>query len=122
MVQAIDSELAAEAGQVLKNLFYQDFSALVNAYIKAAEGLPITDFDYQLGDMTSVFGRDDNAAGEPLRISTTCRDGNGPHTHPNLLAALQEPGATKVWMLGKMVFERKSPSNEWFDTLNTTEF
>lgn len=68
----IDSEEAGLAQLVLKNAFYCDFSAMVNRYLQAAEGIGRPgDFDQYLQDGLSVFGRDEHAQGyRALSIQT----------------------------------------------------
>ncbi|NIF40084.1 hypothetical protein F3J14_04045 [Burkholderia sp. Tr-862] len=55
----IDEELAALGELALRNSFYREYSALVQRYLNAADGLGIKDFDYRLGEMSSPFGRAD---------------------------------------------------------------
>lgn len=110
----MDQELQEVAALALRNAFWYDFSALVNAYLKTGEGLAVENQDYMLGDLTSVFGRDLKAKFDgsidiwtqngPNKLSTT--------SHDTILEALLYKHATEVHLQGKKVFERRS--GEWY--------
>ena len=102
----MDSELNDLALLALKNAFYTDFSALVNAYLKAAEGLNARGFDAQLSETANVFSRD-NAAESDNRpaIYTTIAGGWG-SDFDTLAQALAHDEAVAVYLQAEKVFER----------------
>lgn len=63
----IDDELKELAALALRNAFYTDFSALVNSYLAAAEGLDVDTLEMQMGEMTSIYGRDTEVEGDVAR-------------------------------------------------------
>lgn len=112
----MDEELRALAMLALKNAFYEDFSALVNAYLKAAEGLDVTTFEMQLGETANVFSRDDKAEGDsrPNIWTQNVRGGFDTTGHEVLMEALEFDRATEVHLQGRKVFERLG--GEWYFT------
>lgn len=110
----MDKELKELAALVLRNAFWHDFSALVNKYLEAAEGLDIQTQEMQMGEMTSIYGRNTAEEGDVfLNIWTQ----NGKHKfsttgHETIVAALEHKTATEVYLRGKKVFERRD--GEWY--------
>lgn len=112
----IDTELKQLAALALRNAFWRDFSALVNAYLEAAEGLDIATQEAQMGDMTSIYGRDTKAKKDiDLDIWTAGTDEHNryvPRDHETILQALERKGATAIHLRGQKVFERRD--GEWY--------
>mgnify|MGYP000681006168 CR=1 FL=1 len=110
----IDTELKQLAALALRNAFWRDFSALVNAYLEAAEGLDIATQEAQMGDMTSIYGRDENAEGDVFLNIWTPNGEAVSHTteHETILEALEHETATAVYLRGQKVFERRD--GEWY--------
>lgn len=110
----MDEELKELAALALRNAFWRDFSALVNKYLEAADGLDIATQEMQMSDMTSIYGRDTKAASDVfLNIWTQ----NGESTfattgHNTILEALEYEPATEIHLRGKKVFERRD--GEWY--------
>ena len=71
----MDDELKSLASLALKNAFYEDFSALVNAYIKAAEGLDDDTFEMQICEAANVFSRDDEMFDDELHPNIWTQNG-----------------------------------------------
>lgn len=109
----MDEELKQLASLALKNAFYDDFSALVNAYIKAAEGLGDDTFEMQLCETANVFSRDDKAEGD-IRLHIWTQNGSrfASSQHDTVLEALELDRATEVHLQGHRVFERRD--GEWY--------
>lgn len=109
----MDEELKQLASLALKNAFYDDFSALVNAYIKAAEGLDDDTFEMQLGETANVFSRDDEMFDGDLHPNIWTGNTSGFTTgHETLLEALEFDRAAEVHLQGRRVFERRD--GEWY--------
>lgn len=110
----MDEELKQLAALALRNAFWRDFSALVNAYVKAGEGLDLGQLEEQLGELTSVYGRDFKAQGD-LAPSIWTQNGPGRFMttgHDTILEALAFDRALEVHVCGKQVFERQN--GEWY--------
>lgn len=102
-------EEAILARMVLKNAFYRDFSAMVNRYLQAVEGIDppgFEGFDYSLQDGLSIFGRDDNAKGYHALSIQTESDGVLT-THETMLDALNDRGASRLIINDEPVFEMR---------------
>lgn len=111
----IDDETKALAALALHNAFYIEFSEMVNRYLAGAEGLDQPNFDYHLGDLTSIFGRADVGQGdETLGIWSSRRLTDNQNTcgHSTLHEALTHGPAVRVYLRGGLVFERRK--GEWF--------
>jgi hypothetical protein len=109
----MDEELRDLAALALRNAFWLDFSALVNVYLEAAEGLDISAQLMTMGELTSVYGRDTDAkADEGLNI-WTLNQGTGYRNtgHDTILEALEHKGAIEVHLRGRKVFEKRD--GEW---------
>ena len=104
----MDSELNELALLALKNAFYTDFGALVNAYLKAAAGLDTRDFDAQLSETANVFSRDDEVEGDNHPIIYTTTAGGWSSGFDTLAQALAHDEALAVYLQGKKVFERRA--------------
>lgn len=107
----IDDELKELAALALRNAFYTDFSDLVNVYLAAAEGLDVDTLEMQMGESTSIYGRDTEAKGDAYVNIWTPRQ-TGPTGHDTILGALSDPEATEVRLSGKRVFKKKN--GEWY--------
>ena len=69
----LDPEIKSLAAFSLRNAFWNDFSGLVNTYLQAAEGLDASCQDIQMGELTSIYGRDMDAEIDlSLNIWTLC--------------------------------------------------
>lgn len=112
----MDNELKELAALALRNAFWHDFSALVNKYLEAAKGLDTDLQEMQMGEMTSIYGRDTDAEGdENLNIWTQNGESKFATTgHETILEALEHTPATEVHLRGKKVFERRD--GEWYFT------
>lgn len=119
----MDEEIRQLAIVALKNNFYNDFSALVNLYIDVAKGLAQDedDFEMQLGDMTSVYGRDDDANMTDIYVNIYVLYGSKNHSigYETLAEALNDKKATEIFLDGKRIFIRKD--NEWYSSYEYDE-
>lgn len=110
----MDKELKELAALALRNAFWLDFSALVNKYLEAAEGLDVTLQEMQMGELTSIYGRDYQATGDVF-LNIWTQDGETKFFQPGhetILDALEQEGASEVHLRGKKVFERRD--DEWY--------
>ena len=110
----MDEELKQLAALALRNAFWRDFSSLVNKYMEASTGLDVEAQARQMGDMTSIHGRDDKAPTVDVLLGiwtqqVTSRTAIA--VHDCLVDALEHPGATEVHLRGAKVFERRN--GEW---------
>ena len=105
-MNTVDDEIRALAALALRNAFYEDYSALVNTYIKVATGLSDY-FDQDLQSMSNVFSRDGSSDAD-VSINIYTENGNERCTSgwDNLLEALNHREATSIWVQGKKVFEQ----------------
>ena len=112
----MDQELKQLALLALKNAFYQDFSALANAYIKTAEGLGYVNLEAYLAEAANMFSRDVEADGDMRPNIWTRNDRGGYDTsgHETLYEALSFERATEVYLQGTQVFERRD--GVWYFT------
>ena len=113
----MNEELKQLAALALRNAFWHDFSALVNKYLAAAEGLDIDAQERQMGDLTSIYGRDTGAeACTPgARYVSIWVEHNGtkPATsYGTLREALECGTASSVYVSGEKVFERRR--GKWY--------
>lgn len=110
----MDEELKQLAALALRNAFWHDFSSLANKYIEAAGGLDVASQEMQMGEMTSIYGRDTEAKGDVfLNIWTQNGESKFATTgHETILKALEHEPATEVHLCGKKVFERRN--GEWY--------
>lgn len=110
----MDDELKAIAGLELCNAFWTDFSALVNHYLIAASGLDLSDIEMQMGDKTSIYGRDTSVLAD---FAPNIYTQNGPNRvcttgWTTLLDALDYEAATQVYVQSRLAFERDNVG-EW---------
>lgn len=110
----MDDELKELAALVLRNAFWRDFSTLANLYLGAAEGLDQDDQERQMGDLTSIYGRDSNAVGERDLQIWALTSGGRVKPHKTILGALAETSAVQVSLNGRTAFERRK--GEWHIT------
>ena len=109
----LDPEIKSLAALSLRNAFWHDFSGLVNTYLQAAEGLDASWQDIQMGELTSIYGRDMDAEIDlSLNIWTLCGSPFNTPNHETLFEALAHEPATEVWLRGEKVFEKRE--GEWF--------
>ena len=111
----VDDELKELAALALRNEFYKKFSALVNAYLEASEGL-IENQETLLGEMTSVFGRYPDIEADEKPNIWTDQKANPLWTscgHLTLLEAFEMNNADRIGLNGKIIFERIA-GGEWF--------
>jgi len=110
----MDEELKELAALALRNAFWHDFSAMVNKYLEASEGLDVASQEMQMGEMTSIYGRDTEAKGDVfLNIWTQNGESKFATTgHETILGALEHETATEVHLCGEKVFERRN--GEWY--------
>ena len=109
----VDDELKELAALALRNAFYEKFSALVNAYLEASEGL-IENQETLMGEMTSVFGRNPNIESDDQPIIWTDQENNpwASCGHVALLEAFEMEKADRIGLNGKIIFKRIN--GEWF--------
>lgn len=98
----------------LRNAFYTEFSALVNEFLSAAEGLNVEEFETQLSETANVFSRDLYATGDNGPNVWTQNKGSRFNTsgHRTILEALEHKEAKEVHLNGTRVFERRN--GEWY--------
>ena len=104
----MDEEMENLALLALHNSFYTDFSALVNKYMEAAEGLDFDLLKMQMQESCNVYSRDYTADGD-MSINIWAQQGEDPSDtlgYDALCDALSEETATKVYLQGDLVFER----------------
>lgn len=121
MNKELDLETLKLAEQALLNAYWEDFSALVNSYLLAANGLDTNLLRLRMGEASSVYGVHDDAPGFPLDICTTLYGGET-QGYTTLYDALSCKDATQVWVRGKRVFELRD--GEWYfvwEAICTTE-
>lgn len=107
----MEEELRELAALALRNAFWRDFSALVNKYLEAAEGLDIDAQERMMGNMTSIYGRDTEADTADVPFNLWTRNGESKWAttgHEHILATLEMPEATEVHLQGRKVFERRA--------------
>lgn len=112
----MSEELKDLAALALRNAFWIDFSALVNEYLKASKGLDIDMQKMQMGEMTSIYGRDDGVEGDVI-LDIWTQNGESRFAtagHGTILQALEYEPATEVYLRGEKVFERRD--GEWYFT------
>lgn len=109
----VNAEIKQAAEHVLLEAFRYDFSALVNNYLRAAEGLGLECFELRLGEKANVFGRDITATGESnISIWTQDKAPRGGSTgFIKISEALGFAWAFEVYVRGEKVFERRD--GEW---------
>ena len=90
------------ADLALHNAFWRDFSALVNAYIKAGAK------EYELQESANVFSRDEEAVTR-FYVDIQTQDGE---IHETILQAFEHPGANRISVQGAKRFERQD--GEWY--------
>lgn len=112
----MDEELKELAALALRNAFWQDFSALVNKYLEAAKGLDVDEQKMKMSEMTSIYGRDDKVESD-VSLNIWTQNGKSKFAttgHETILEALEHEPATKVYLRGEQVFERRN--GEWYFT------
>ncbi len=106
----MDEELKQLAALALRNAFYEDFSSLVNEYLKAAKGLDTEAQERQMGELTSIYGRNTSAEDPEVAVldiwTRNDRGGYDTSGHETLLEALEYLRAREVYLRGKLVFNR----------------
>ena len=113
----MNEELKQLAALALRNIFWYEFSALVNKYLAAAEGMDLDAQERQMGDLTSIYGRDTEVVprapgGQHVAIWVEYSGARPPTSYKTLLSALECDTATEVYILGEKVFERRR--GEWY--------
>ncbi|MBC8641605.1 hypothetical protein IAG25_32800 [Caballeronia sp. EK] len=106
----VDEELAALGEVALRNAFYREYSALVERYVIAADGLGIDEFTYRLAEMTSPFGRGNIESAGRVDIAVVA-DGEA-RPCATMRDALAETGDA-IQVCGETVFEWRDPQG-WF--------
>lgn len=109
----MDRELKELAALALRNAFWQDFSALFNAYLLAAEGLGVDDQEMMMGELTSAYGRDLEAGAQDLPDLWVKSQLANP-SYRSIMDALEDKYAYEIYLSGQMVFKRKD--GEWYFT------
>jgi hypothetical protein len=102
----IDDETKALACLALRNAFYEDFSALVNIYLKFAEGVDPGNQDVTMSVLANVFARDFQAESDAF-INLYTVSPRGTFSHTTMKEALENPQAAALYLQGKKVFERR---------------
>ena len=103
-------ELAALA---LRNAFWTDFSALVNKYMEASDGLyDLVLQEARIGELTSVYGRDTEADSDAsINIWVKINDYRTCGCS-SLAEALEIGEAVEIHLQGTKIFERRD--GEWY--------
>ena len=107
----MDSELQELAERALVNAFWFDFSSLVNKYLKAAKGLDVTRLEMQLGDHSSVYGRDNLTLEGADVVILAYTPKFAQVRYGTLTDALNDENVDTIYLQGNRVFQRKS--GEW---------
>ena len=121
MSKKLDDETKALALLVLKNTFYDDFSGLVNNYLRAADGLDDDcRFEEQLHEVANLWARDDKAVSEYDLCIETSHIGDKPHQvlvcwYETMHEALSTDDALDIYIRGKRVFVMDD-DGEWYYT------
>lgn len=113
----MDDELKQLAALALRNAFWHDFSALVNKYLEAAKGLDTDSQEMQMGEMTSIYGRNKGEGTTDVTLNIWTQNGESKFAttgHDTIFGALEHEPATEVHLRGKKVFERRD--GEWYFT------
>lgn len=112
----VNEELRQLAALALRNAFWREFSALVNAYLAAGAGLTeCQDLEEQLGEVTSVYGRNTQSEGDMRPDIWTKNEPNAFFAttgHDTLLDALRFERAVEVHLNGEKLFERRA--GKWY--------
>ena len=109
----MDEELKQLAALALRNAYWRDLSSLANKYLEASEGLlGPCDQEEQMGDLTSIYGRDDEASGDEFLNIYTVHPDNTTFGYDTMLEALSDEGATEIYLRGDLVFKVKG--GEWY--------
>jgi hypothetical protein len=111
--QNLDDELEALSRLALRDAFYEDFSALVNGYLRVGAGLHYDTLEEDLNELTSVYGRDEHV---PPKAPVVCSKSPGfpRKVHKTLVDALRAVEAVEVSINGKTVFVRRM--EDWYFT------
>ncbi|OOV05780.1 hypothetical protein [Rhodoferax fermentans] len=102
---ALDAELNSLARLAIRNAFWADFSALANHYIKLGAGLDTELLEMELGELTSIYGRNTKATGDEF-INLWVQTTRGTNGHETVVEALKQEDALEVHLQGKLVFKR----------------
>jgi len=109
----IDEELEGLARLALCNAFWDEFSVLVNTYIAKGRGLDTDLLEMELGELTSVYGRDTEAGIGHMDIR-----GLGKYyraSHSTLVGSLKDVDAQKILLEGRLIFKRVRGEWNWVD-------
>jgi hypothetical protein len=108
----IDNELDGLSRLALCNAFYEDFSDLVNKYLKLGEGLnPL--LEQQLSDMANVFSRDDTIEAGDIYINMWALTSYGlSYNVESFIEALENKCAIEVHLQGNLIF-KCDDTGEW---------
>ncbi|MEX3960255.1 hypothetical protein [Trinickia sp. EG282A] len=106
----IDTELMALGELALRNAFYREYSALVERYLNAAEGLGVDDFDSRLAESSNPFGRADVVS--PGQVSIMVVTNGQSKSCATMREALAAKGG-EIQIGGETVFEWRE-SQGWF--------
>lgn len=108
----IDDELKQLGAHALREAFYQEFSALVNVYLAASEGLVYYQ-KFALNDMTSVYGRNNDAEGDSKpNIWTQQGDSIWNNCgHDTMMGAFEMEEHDQLYLNGRLIFKRVD--GEW---------
>ncbi len=118
----MNAVLKAHARHVLVEDFRQQFSSLVNAYVKAAEGLcGKQEFANQLADAATISGRNYEASPADVNLQIwTCLKTKGGWTlysptcgYDTVTEALADERAESVHIGNERVFSRDPQTNQW---------
>lgn len=96
----------------IRNAFYKDYSALVNQYLKLAEGFGTSQLKTDLNHLSNVFSRNTTHEGRHnLNLFTKNRDGHYT-SHETFLAALNHDPASQILINEDITFERTT-NGDW---------
>ncbi len=108
----MDEETRQLATLALRNAFWTDFSALVNKYVEASDGLcDLALQEAQMCELTSVYGRDTTADSDASINIWVKINAYGTCGCSSLKEALEIDEAVEIHLQGTKIFERRD--DEW---------
>ena len=109
----MNTEIKELAALALRNAFWLDFSALVNDYLKASEGLcDLALQETQMCKLTSVYGRDTKADSDTFIVIWVRVNEYRTCGCSSLMEALENEDAVEIHLQGAKIFERRD--GEWY--------
>lgn len=113
MSRNMDKELKEVAALALRNAFWRDFSSLVNGYLAASEGLGVEQ-ESMLGDLTSIYGRDNQIQTSVSNCLIWGMGENGIIVYNSMIEALNDENIGSIYLRDREVAERRN--GDWYVT------